>query len=151
MFCRVAAKIKPDIFDLIDLKCCLLSFLFRFPSFTGLYSMGSAMSVDSLQHGILQAFQNQSKIKSHKKSSESNSGSDCNNWNSSDHIVELMVHPGYRTGDSGGCGEGPDSFAQSGEREHEMNVLKDKRMRDFYAENNIKLTNFRDISIQGSF
>ena len=113
--------------------------------------MGSAMSVDTLQRGILQAFQNQSKIKTHKQSSESNSGPDCDHLDSSGHIVELMVHPGYRTGNCGGCGEGPDSFAQSDERDHEMNELKDKRMRDFYAENNIKLTYFRDISIQGHF
>ena len=111
--------------------------------------MGSAMSVESLQLGIQQAFLNQSKIKTHKQSSESNSEPDCDHLDSSDHIVELMVHPGYRTGNCGGCGEGPDSFAQSDEREHEMNVLKDK-MRDFYAENNIKLTSFRDISFQGS-
>eukprot|EP00794_Sanderia_malayensis_P014005 gene14005-15463_t len=41
--------------------------------------------------------------------------------------VEFMVHPGLRNqSGKGGCGEGPDDFALSPEREHELNCIVPK-------------------------
>lgn len=57
-------------------------------------------------------------------------------------VCELMVHPGNRTGSSGGCGAGPDEFSQSPDREHEMEILRDARMTSFYSENKISLISF---------
>ena len=43
---------------------------------------------------------------------------------SDDIICEVMVHPGDVTpADQGGCGGGPDVFAQSSDREHETDTL----------------------------
>ncbi|KAK3083606.1 hypothetical protein FSP39_000192 [Pinctada imbricata] len=55
---------------------------------------------------------------------------------------ELMTHPGYRTGEVGGCGEGPDSFSQSEDRETEMAVLSSKEFRRVYEEGDIQLVSF---------
>lgn len=41
---------------------------------------------------------------------------------------ELMVHPGYRCEDEGGCGQSPDSFSKSPAREYEMKLMKDKSL-----------------------
>jgi predicted glycoside hydrolase/deacetylase ChbG (UPF0249 family) len=53
------------------------------------------------------------------------------------HVVEWMTHPGFRTlppprpTDTGGagCGEGPDDFSQSAEREEELAVLCDAALK----------------------
>jgi len=54
---------------------------------------------------------------------------------------ELMVHPGYRCQGYGGCGEpaGPDDFARSDEREHELAVLKSDTLKEFYLTQHFKL------------
>ena len=54
---------------------------------------------------------------------------------------ELMVHPGYRCQGVGGCGgaSGPDAFARSAEREHELAILSSKKLKEFYLENHFKL------------
>ena len=57
---------------------------------------------------------------------------------------ELMTHPGYRTQEQGGCGEGPDSFSQSPDREVEMAVLKSAEMREFYVQEDVTLRRFVD-------
>ena len=112
-----------------------------------MYTMGNYMSLDNLQLGIQQAFENQSENKCSSDSSSCNepvSRSDSS-WNTSDNIAELMVHPGYRTGHLGGCGDGPDDFAQSSEREHEIKILMDPTMKVFYADRNIKLASFMEL------
>eukprot|EP00117_Sycon_ciliatum_P011820 scpid48560/ scgid13132/ UPF0249 protein ydjC homolog len=49
---------------------------------------------------------------------------------SSSSTVELMVHPGYALmAGEGGCGQGPDDFAQSADRDHEVSVLCDAELR----------------------
>ena len=63
---------------------------------------------------------------------------------------ELMVHPGYRTQVDNsmsqsdlsvlaGCGTGPDDFDQSLDREHEMNVICGRLMRDWLKEKKIEV------------
>ena len=44
--------------------------------------------------------------------------------------VEVMVHPGYATAiDDGGCGQGPDDFAQSNDRDHEVSILTSRNLK----------------------
>ena len=41
--------------------------------------------------------------------------------------VEFMVHPGYPSiAGCGGCGQGPDEFSTSVERQHELDFIKNK-------------------------
>ncbi|CAB4004951.1 carbohydrate deacetylase [Paramuricea clavata] len=55
-------------------------------------------------------------------------------------ICEFMVHPGYPcVGNQGGCGQGPDEFACSTEREHELNVLCNSKLKRTLTEFNVKL------------
>lgn len=58
--------------------------------------------------------------------------------------LELMTHPGYLTKDVGGCGNGPDDFSESLDREREINVLLDKRFSEFYRSSEIQLVSFED-------
>lgn len=44
--------------------------------------------------------------------------------------VEVMAHPGWKSSEAGGCGEGPDEFALSDDRGHEVKMLSDP---DFVA------------------
>lgn len=95
----------------------------RLPSeFCGLQTMGLDMTKESLKTTLKQTFRNDNK----------------------DDIVscELMVHPGYRTKEEGGCGTGPDEFSQSDQRELEMDILCDSDMIDFYREMEIELVSF---------
>ena len=52
---------------------------------------------------------------------------------------ELMVHPGYRCRGFGGCGSGPDDFACSNEREHELDILNSDELKEFYLKQHFKL------------
>ena len=54
---------------------------------------------------------------------------------------ELMVHPGYHCQGLGGCGGpyGPDDFACSNEREHELDILNSDKLKLFYLKQNFKL------------
>lgn len=59
---------------------------------------------------------------------------------------ELMVHPGYKSIiGCGGCGEGPDVFACSAEREHELCILKGSDLKDYLRTNNIQLHSFKSL------
>ena len=54
-------------------------------------------------------------------------------------VCEFMVHPGYPcVGNQGGCGSGPDDFACSTEREHELNVLCNPELKRILTELNVK-------------
>ena len=54
-----------------------------------------------------------------------------------DPTVELMVHPGYPTApDSGGCGQGPDLFAQSNDRKHELDILVSEKFLSYCSSYN---------------
>ncbi|XP_045173413.2 carbohydrate deacetylase-like [Mercenaria mercenaria] len=78
------------------------------------------------------------------KSKEISGEADPNPFTADGIVCELMVHPGNRTRNSGGCGNGPDEFSQSAEREHEMRTLMSQEMLDFYKDNNISLVSFQD-------
>ena len=53
-------------------------------------------------------------------------------------VCEFMVHPGYPcVQNQGGCGEGPDEFACSTEREHELNILCNSELKRSLTELNV--------------
>ncbi|XP_061585649.1 carbohydrate deacetylase [Cololabis saira] len=59
--------------------------------------------------------------------------------------AELMTHPGYPSHPlDGGCGEGPDDFSQSADRQHELNVLKDPSVLALYSQEHVRLCSFKD-------
>ena len=91
--------------------CCRFS-----DAFVGMVTMGKNMSVQALIQIISKAFSEGSHVRS----------------------CELMTHPGYRCPPTeGGCGDGPDDFAQSEDREHEMRVLDHHSLKQFYEQNHI--------------
>ncbi|KAK3596285.1 hypothetical protein CHS0354_030660 [Potamilus streckersoni] len=142
------------------------------PSFLGLKTMGRDMSVEFLQKLLKDLYLEQIKDKSDQamlyETSPSSDETDISVSTSDEtttarsqtfcelvacslskigsgiQICEFMVHPGYRTRQTGGCGEGPDSFSQSADREHEMAVLCNPRMTEFYTDLGIKLISFCD-------
>lgn len=61
-------------------------------------------------------------------------------------LVEFMVHPGYRSIKGiGGCGEGPDDFALSEDREHELNILTSQELKQFLKREGFILKSFKNI------
>jgi predicted glycoside hydrolase/deacetylase ChbG (UPF0249 family) len=93
--------------------------MFRFPAlFMGISLMGKHMNVER----IIQTYE---ETKTKKQPPPS--------------ICEFMVHPGYPcVGNQGGCGQGPDEFACSTEREHELNVLCNSKLKRTLTEFNVK-------------
>lgn len=62
--------------------------------------------------------------------------------------AELMVHPGYPSRpQEGGCGEGPDDFSQSDDRQHELNVLTHPSVLALYRQQRVQLCSFKDLQI----
>lgn len=103
---------------------------FRFTGhFIGLSSMGKYMAFHRLQR----AFEN---VFMQNNLTGSNLCSSC----------ELMVHPGYKSIiGCGGCGEGPDLFACSEEREHELTTLTSTQLKEYLRSSNIRLCSFKDL------
>lgn len=61
--------------------------------------------------------------------------------------TELMVHPGYKgVSRCEGCGEGPDEFALSTDREHELRVLTDLTLRNYFTKKEVRILSFADIA-----
>lgn len=61
-------------------------------------------------------------------------------------VCELMVHPGYKSiMGCGGCGGGPDMFACSNDREHELTTLKSSDLKEHLKSNNIRMGSFKDL------
>ena len=61
-------------------------------------------------------------------------------------VCELMVHPGYKSiMGCGGCGEGPDLFACSSEREHELTTLESCDLKEFLKSNSISVCSFKEL------
>ncbi|KAK7933045.1 hypothetical protein WMY93_003941 [Mugilogobius chulae] len=104
----------------------------RWPDvYLGLTTMGHNMSLSSLQRTLslaLESGTSDSLTKEHPLS------------------AELMVHPGYPSlpGD-GGCGEGPDDFSQSLEREHELRVLTDPALSAMFHQEGVSVCTFREL------
>ncbi|KAK4472348.1 hypothetical protein MN116_003609 [Schistosoma mekongi] len=68
-------------------------------------------------------------------------------------VVEFMVHPGYKIvkhdneiNNLAGCGDGPDLFSQSSDREYEMAFLTSDEFRDYLTVHNYELLSFSDLS-----
>uniref|UniRef100_A0A8C6UG12 Carbohydrate deacetylase n=1 Tax=Neogobius melanostomus TaxID=47308 RepID=A0A8C6UG12_9GOBI len=61
--------------------------------------------------------------------------------------AELMVHPGYPSlPREGGCGDGPDDFSQSLDRQHELGVLTDPALGHLYQRLGVRLCSFSDLT-----
>ena len=65
----------------------------------------------------------------------------------SENVCELMVHPGYKSiMGCGGCGEGPDSFACSDDREHELTTLKSSDLKEYLTSNDVRVCSFQELN-----
>ncbi|KAM6930230.1 carbohydrate deacetylase [Xenentodon cancila] len=109
----------------------------RWPDvYLGLTTMGQSMSVYNLQRALKHALA----AKPSGTTSRSAPGVDQPVI-----TAELMVHPGYPSHPlDGGCGEGPDDFSQSADRQHELNVLKDPSVLALYSQEHVRLCSFKD-------
>ncbi|XP_053725975.1 carbohydrate deacetylase [Synchiropus splendidus] len=98
----------------------------RWPDvYLGLTTMGQNMSVANLQRALGHALATDKPVVT----------------------AELMVHPGYPSSPmEGGCGEGPDDFSQSEERQHELRVLTEPALLHLYKQQRVQLCAFRDLS-----
>ncbi|RUS85743.1 hypothetical protein EGW08_006457 [Elysia chlorotica] len=97
--------------------------------FTGLSTMSAAMTTESLQAVILEAFE--SVEPTHQGTSVA---------------CELMTHPGYPTPmDYGGFSWGTDDFGNSKDRVHELQVLSSAAMKNFYKTHNMELASHREL------
>lgn len=121
----------------------------RWPDiYIGLTTMGKNMSVSHIQHAIdssISAFSTTGKAGISKTEAPRNPFS---NHNQQDRTIaiELMVHPGYPSvPPEGGCGDGPDDFSQSWERQHELQTLMDPRLQSYYKNNSVQLCAFKDL------
>ncbi|XP_060077285.1 carbohydrate deacetylase-like [Ylistrum balloti] len=97
--------------------------------FIGLRTMGSNMTIDKVTSCLSEVYDVTECV--------------C----SKDQVItcEWMVHPGHVTSGAGGCGEGPDCFSRSHDRQHEMDILSQKTLSDIYRAMNITMSNFRDV------
>ena len=110
----------------------------RWPDvYLGLTTMGQNMSVPNLQRAL-----------SHALSAGPSGTTSCSTSSSDQPVVtaELMVHPGYPSHPQlGGCGEGPDDFSQSADRQHELSMLTDPSLLALYSQERVQLCAFKDI------
>ncbi|ESO95263.1 hypothetical protein LOTGIDRAFT_144654, partial [Lottia gigantea] len=95
--------------------------------FVGLSTMGSNMNLERLHSIITTAF------------------TECDMGNNP--VCELMVHPGYQTIGEGGCGDGPDDFSKSRDREHELGILTGSAIKEFLKESDIILISYCDVTV----
>ncbi|KAM4745991.1 carbohydrate deacetylase isoform 2-T2 [Anableps anableps] len=110
----------------------------RWPDvYLGLSTMGQNMSVSSLQRAIQQALGARTSDTTSRRAS---------GLHQAVVTAELMVHPGYPSHpQEGGCGEGPDDFSQSTEREHELNMLRNPSVLKLFCQEGVQLCGFRDL------
>lgn len=110
----------------------------RWPDvYLGLTTMGQNMSIPNLQRALNHA------LAAVSSGTTSSSASGCNKP-----VVtaELMVHPGYPSHpQEGGCGEGPDEFSQSADRQHELSMLRDPSLLALYSQKRVQLCAFKDL------
>ncbi|XP_035021565.1 carbohydrate deacetylase [Hippoglossus stenolepis] len=132
---RFCTQVEKDALDSIPV---FTRYGIRWPDvYLGLTTMGQNMSVPNLQRALSHAL-----AAGHSgTTSSSASGS-----NQSVVTAELMVHPGYPSHpDEGGCGEGPDDFSQSADRQHELNVLREPSLLALYSQERVQLCAFKDL------
>ncbi|XP_014778293.1 carbohydrate deacetylase isoform X1 [Octopus bimaculoides] len=118
---------------LVSKDICLKNGIHFSDAFLGLSTMGTNMSIRNLQKRIYTV------LATWKEKQPKNAG----NTTVMPWLCELMVHPGYVTGNIGGCGTGPDDFSQSNERQHEMEILKEMALMNFYQKHGIELISFK--------
>ncbi|XP_051278334.1 carbohydrate deacetylase [Dicentrarchus labrax] len=134
-FQRFYTQVEKDAQDSIPV---FTRYGIRWPDmYLGLTTMGQNMSVPNLQRALNQAL------------ALGSSGTTSSNASSSNRPVvtaELMVHPGYPSHpQEGGCGEGPDDFSQSADRQHELSMLSDPSLLAFYSQKRVQLCAFKDL------
>ncbi|XP_077996187.1 carbohydrate deacetylase-like [Glandiceps talaboti] len=100
--------------------------------YIGLSTMGANMSVERIQTALDTSI---------KTVEETMSCSD------STLTFELMTHPGYQSiAGCGGFDGGPDTFALSKDREHEIMVLNDEKLKQYFVDHNIQLCSFDEMT-----
>ncbi|KAM9821304.1 carbohydrate deacetylase isoform 1-T1 [Syngnathus typhle] len=123
------AQVEKDALDSIPV---FKRYGIRWPDvYLGLTTVGRNMSVFNLRLALSHTF----------------SMSSCVASSPEERVVtaELMVHPGYPShSQKGGCGEGPDEFSQSDDRQHELSVLTDLSLLDMYRKERVQLCSFKD-------
>lgn len=103
--------------------------------YLGLTTMGQNMSPTNLQRAL-----------NHAVAAGSNSS--ASDRDEASITAELMVHPGYPSHpQEGGCGEGPDDFSQSDDRQHELSVLTHPSVMALYRHQKVQLCSFKDLQI----
>ena len=112
---------------------CIVYYSFT-QGFVGMSLMGTDNTMERLQQRVLSAF-------SHIRHSSATSSEDDRV------LVEFMVHPGYPCiqETEAGCGGGPDDFAQSTARQHEMDILNSNELKYFFRENKINSVSFSEL------
>lgn len=132
---RFYSQVEKDALDSIPV---FTRYGIRWPDvYLGLTTMGQNMSIPNLHRALSHA------LAAGLSHSTFNSASGSNQP-----VVtaELMVHPGYPSQpQEGGCGEGPDDFSQSADREHELNVLRDPSLLALYRQERVQLCAFKDL------
>ncbi|XP_068594650.1 carbohydrate deacetylase [Brachionichthys hirsutus] len=102
----------------------------RWPNmFLGVTTMGQNMSMSHLQRALSHAL-------------------DMGPSVSDQPVVtaELMVHPGYPSNaEEGGCGGGPDKFAQSVDRQHELDILRHPSLLSLFSQQRVHVCAFQDL------
>ncbi len=105
--------------------------------YLGLTTMGQNMSIPNLQRALSHAL---------AAGPSGTTSSSASGSNQTVVTAELMVHPGYPSQpQEGGCGEGPDDFSQSVDRQHELSVLKDSSLLALYSQERVQLCAFKDL------
>nr|XP_020666757.1 carbohydrate deacetylase [Pogona vitticeps] len=119
----------------------------RWPDiYIGLSTMGKNMSVTNIRGAIDNA--TTSYLAKVGDSSTLPSSSVSPDQETRTVTIELMTHPGYPSiPPVGGCGEGPDDFSQSWERQHELETLKNTELQNHYKTRNIELCAFKDLGL----
>ncbi|XP_069071329.1 carbohydrate deacetylase isoform X2 [Pleurodeles waltl] len=121
----------------------------RWPDiYIGLSTMGRNMSVSHIQRAIdssIAALSTTGKAGIGDTEASRNSFPSHNQKDKAI-TIELMVHPGYPSvPPDGGCGDGPDDFSQSWERQHELQILMDPQLQSYYKKNGVQLCAFKDL------
>ncbi|KAF0033338.1 carbohydrate deacetylase [Scophthalmus maximus] len=132
---RFYAQVEKDALDSIPV---FSRYGIRWPDvYLGLTTMGQNLSVPNLQRALGHAL------------AAGPSGAAPSGASASDRPVvtaEFMVHPGYPSRpQEGGCGEGPDDFSQSADRQHELSLLTDPSLQSLYSQQRVQLCAFKDL------
>ncbi|XP_034398153.1 carbohydrate deacetylase isoform X2 [Cyclopterus lumpus] len=125
--------------DALDSIAVFTRYGIRWPDvYLGLTTMGQNMSVPNLQRALGHAL-------TAAPSSATTSGG-ASGSHQPVVTAELMVHPGYPSRpQEGGCGEGPDDFSRSADRQHELSMLTDPALLALYSRERVQLCAFKDI------